>query len=363
MKLVDFLDNSNQAGTIGVASNSNFTHISQLCAEQATEPAIYLRQLYQVQDRLRSDLLACDVRFSLFVAAANSYRYEKLLRPFPKEFLDGNQRPNIGAIFQVVADIDRLEVLLEQLSKGNFHCYHKDVLNLLYVVLVRHGERFALSTLRPCEFEDLYAHLKTVAPQVQPTQIFEVTPSLKCTHTKVYTRLREQYPVRIGFYGARVEQLYAMLTVGSLPVNTCLELTSDVDEALRRSPQTPGWGGSRCGALLRCVAVVEYVVKPAFVNVEPNGRYVSITDANCIQISYLMFFGQSFEKKRSARVRQPKLSINLTESLKWMEGNKYALSVGMYLMLMSLTTPSGRGIMHRFACYGFYVLRKAFLKI
>ncbi|EDW09480.1 protein mono-ADP-ribosyltransferase Parp16 [Drosophila mojavensis] len=372
MKLIHFLDNSNIASSMDTASEAG-----HVFAEPCAEPGISMQQLYQLQECLQSDLLACDVRFSLFVAAANSYRYETLLRPFPREFLDSEQRPNIGAIFQVIADIDRLEVILDQLDRGNYGCYHVNVLSLLHAVLVRHGERVALSTLRPSEFTDLYAHLQIGAPQVAPTQIIEVTPSLRCSHTKAYTALRERYPVRIGFYGGRAEQLYAMLTVGCLPTHTALELSRDVDEALQHSPEAPGWGGSRCGALLRCVAIVEYVLQPEMVSVERNGTgHVSIADASCIQISYLLLFGQncesdesdecdeSVERRQCSRlVRQPKFKINLTEVLRWMESNKYVLSLGMYLMLMSLTTPSGRGILHRFACTGMCMLRRGFLKI
>lgn len=366
MKLVSYLDNSDGAGLPGLPSLPsipNHTNDSDFCVPCPAEPTKNLQQFYQVQERLQSDLLACDVRFSLFVAAATSYMYESLLRPFPKEFLDSNQRPDINAIFDTIADVDRLETILAQLINGNYRRYHVKVMNLLHAVLVRHGERVALSTLRPCEFEDLYTHLQIGTPRMAPTQIFEVTPSLKCAHTKEYTSLREQCPVRIGFYGAKLEKLYAMLTVGCLPMDKPLVLARNVDEALQLSPQSPGWGGSRCGALLRCVAVVEYVVVPAHVSVDDDNGLVTIREASCMQISYLMFFGQNFAKVESPLMRQPKLVVNWNDTVKWMEDNKYALSLGVYLMVLSLTSSSGRGILHRFACTGLHVLRKGFLKI
>ncbi|KAL7737647.1 hypothetical protein ACLKA6_007755 [Drosophila palustris] len=363
MKLISFLDDSH---AVGLSFCQKLSDAAQNCALLPfADVSPTVGQLFQIQKHLQTDLLACDARLSLFVAAANSYRYESLLRPFPEEFLDRDRRPDINAIFDVIADFDRLEVTLHQILTGNYSSSHKNVLKLLHAVLVKHAEFVALSTLQPCEFDDLYAHLKIPAPSsAAPTQIFEVTPSLKCAHTKAYTALREQYPVRMGFYGGNLEELYAMLTLGCLPLNEPIKLASNVDEALAQSQYGNSWGASRCGAMLNCVAVVEYLVVPSQVTVEGADRqHVIVRDANCIQISYLLFFGKSFTQYESALMLRPKMSIDWNQTIKWLETNKYAISLGVYLMILSMSLSDGRGILYRLATSGMYTIRKGFLPI
>ncbi|XP_032590606.1 protein mono-ADP-ribosyltransferase Parp16 [Drosophila grimshawi] len=350
MQLVGYLDSSHT----GTSSSPP----SWECTK-----SISLQQCSQIQERLQNDLLACDARLSLFVAAANSYRYESLLRPFPKEFLDDDQRPDIAAILDVVADMERLDTILRRLVKGKSGCLKVNELHLLHAVLVRHGERVAIRTLSECEFDDLFRLIQLVAPQMLPTHIFGVTPSMKCGHTKHYVNLRKQYPIGIGYYGGKLEHLYAMLTMGSLPLDEPLELYCDVEETLKMCRLSTGWGGSRCGAILGCVAVVEYVVLPKLVSTDENRGLVIINDATCMQVCYLMFFGQSFQQYEHALISQPSLSINWNETCKWMEDNRYTLSLGIYMMILSLSASSGRGIFHRFAEIGLYVLRRGFLKI
>lgn len=56
---------------------------------------------YRVLRKLETDLTAADFRWSLFIAALESYRHDSILRPFPSAFLeDGNK--NFQALVGVV---------------------------------------------------------------------------------------------------------------------------------------------------------------------------------------------------------------------------------------------------------------------
>ncbi|XP_060658359.1 protein mono-ADP-ribosyltransferase Parp16 [Drosophila nasuta] len=363
MKLLSFLDNSHAVEVSICQTLSNAANSCALLPFARTKNTPTVKQLYKLQKHLESDLLACDARLSLFVAAANSYRCESLLCPFPEDFLDSKQRPNMNAIFDVIADFDRLEFILQQILTGNYSSGHKNVFKLLYAVLVKHGERVALSTLQPCEFEELYTHLKISAPSTPPTQIFEVTPSLKCAHTKAYSSLRDQYPVKIGFYGGKLEELYSMMTVGCLPLDEPIRLFCNVDDALSQSQYGSSWGASRCGALLSCVAVVEFAVMPTLVIKDEEQRHVIVHDADCIQISYLLFFGKSFTQYETALMLQPRVYVDWDATFRWLASKKYAISLGVYLMMLSMSMSSGRGVLYRLATSGIYAIRKGFLPI
>ncbi|XP_030386999.1 protein mono-ADP-ribosyltransferase PARP16 [Scaptodrosophila lebanonensis] len=320
-----------------------------------------LQRLYQVQAHLQSDLLACDARWSLFVAAVTSYKFESLVLPFPKEFLNEQQRPNINKVYDIIGDVPRLEVVEQRLLHCNYGPCRPDVMKLLHSVLVKHGERVALNSLSQCQFESLFAYLRVAPPRQMPSQILEVTPSPKSAHTKAYARLCRQHPVKLAYYGGKLEHFYGLLTADRLPEGKPLVLTSDVNEALKRSPPGAGWGGSRCGSLLRCVAIVELVCAPKYVVLEADeqgvrdGRRVLVNNASCIQISYILIYGQScrqFEAQKPCR-----------QLLNWAEANKYAISLGVYLMILSFTSSCGRGFFRSFARTSLNVFKRGLLRM
>ncbi|ALC41681.1 CG15925, partial [Drosophila busckii] len=332
-----------------------------------------MQQLQQLQRCLQTDLLACDARCSLFVAAVHSYRYEQLLQHCLAEL-----QLSIDDIYAVLGSLERLELLAAQLQQGNYGGYEARVYRLLHGLLVQHGERVALSTLQAAEFEPLYAHLQIPKPSCRPTHILEVTPSLKCAHTQAYARLQATHQLRLGFYAVPLQQLYAMLTVGGLPDNGPVRITTDLEEALQLAQLGVAWGASRLGALLRCVAIVEFALVPQLVQVEQDNRHAVISDASCLQISYLLCFGESLAAQPEAPQRQlkqqlqqlllpltspwPKLTERAGALLHWAHGNKYSLTLGVYLMCVCLTPPSGRcGLFHSLASSAAYALRRGFL--
>lgn len=317
----------------------------------------------QIKKCLHSDLLACDARVSLFVVAAKSYHYAALLRLLPDEL------QNIDIILDAIVSLDRLE----RLKWHTFDCSKRNVLlYLLHTVLVRHGECVALATLQRSEYGALYARLQIPPPKQTPTQIFEVTSSAECPHTRTYAQLRERSPVRLGFYGARgwLDELYAMLTVGRLPLDEPIELLPTVDAVLQQCPYAASWGASRCGAMLSCVAVVEYVVPPEEESALcPDQGKVTVRDANCMQISHLMFFGTSVDKYEKMTLATKvsktlsKLQLYWRSISGWFDENSNLLSMCVYAMCFIFTSPIGSQVVHKVATTGLSAFKKGFLHI
>ncbi|EDW74006.1 uncharacterized protein Dwil_GK19401 [Drosophila willistoni] len=313
------------------------------------------KMLKQVFKRLQADLLACDAQWTLFVAAAHSHLHESLLLPFPEDFVNNSQQLTIDLICETIAEVPRLEYVLQQLKLGLWRCFSPQVVKLLHTVLVLHREFMAFSTLRPCEFSELYEHLQMPAPKNSPTRIYEVMAS-----GKVYAELRaiHTYPVRLGFYGGKLDNLYAILTAGTLPnQDEPVMLTTDIDEALAMSPAEAGWGGSRCGSVLRSVAVVEFINMPTHVTVVEDNRHVLITNSSCMQISYLLIYGQSCDAYEQS-MEQPCKRL-----LRWVDANRYVLSMGLYVLGLSIVSQTGRGYIRSVGKTGFLFFKKCLLEI
>lgn len=48
------------------------------------------KKLDQIKEILELDLLAADVKLSIFISAAKSFKQDSLLSPFPKSYIDNN---------------------------------------------------------------------------------------------------------------------------------------------------------------------------------------------------------------------------------------------------------------------------------
>lgn len=90
---------------------------------------------------LADDLDACDFKWTLFVTAANSYKYDSLLKPFPSEYAT-NKVLNINSLRETIAIIPRFSHLLSILqnivehSTQIEHGIDDKGVNLLYWCLI-----------------------------------------------------------------------------------------------------------------------------------------------------------------------------------------------------------------------------------
>lgn len=90
---------------------------------------------------LESDLDACDFKWTLFVTAANSYKYDSLLKPFPIAYV-ANKILCIERLREQIACIPAFDVLLPKLRS---YCEHTnsidnvindEIIELLYWCLI-----------------------------------------------------------------------------------------------------------------------------------------------------------------------------------------------------------------------------------
>lgn len=317
--------------------------------------------VHQVQNRLRDDLLACDARWSLFVAAITSYRYDALARPFPKDFMNCSHQPDIDRVTAMIGDMPRMEIILEEFGDGNYSRFEPDMMKLLYTLFVKHGDRVALSTVPISKHSVLLENLKVSSELSQPTNIFSVHPSYKMSHTRHYEALKAKTKdVKVGYYGGNLNTFYSMLTAGILPYGKPINLYSDMSEALKKSPPGAGWGGSRCGSVLRCVAVVDYVNIPEHVSVtvdEVSGKVSSvlIKDAKCMQITHLLVYGQSCAEYEASKP--------YNQVINWLDNNKHIISLGVYLMMISFSSKYSTGLIRGVARTGLNIFKRGFLRM
>lgn len=97
--------------------------------------------------KLEDDMNACDFKWTLFVAAANSYKYDSLLKPFPSAYvIDKALNINhLRAVISSVPSFGRLLPILRKIAAGQLELdetngIREDGINLLCWCLIRAKE-------------------------------------------------------------------------------------------------------------------------------------------------------------------------------------------------------------------------------
>ena len=92
----------------------------------------------------KSDLLALDFEINLLICAAQSYKHETVLKPFPSTFLsDSNNNKNYT---QLLNAIESLPPLLEWKNRIKNKKFTSDQLLLIYWILIHKNYQLFYST-------------------------------------------------------------------------------------------------------------------------------------------------------------------------------------------------------------------------
>lgn len=96
--------------------------------------------------KIENDINACDFKWTLFVTAANSYKYDSLLKPFPTAYV-ANKLLNITQLREVIASVPCFSLLLitlrqivDQSKSDENHDITEECIDLLYWCLIRSKE-------------------------------------------------------------------------------------------------------------------------------------------------------------------------------------------------------------------------------
>lgn len=280
---------------------------------------------------LETDLLACDAKWTLFVAAALSYRYDMVLKPFPKPYNQEQRGCNIDALTATINDTPKLSVMLQHITERNCKELSIPVIELLHWVIVVLREP-ALRLVDPEELNSILKSVNENSIRTRPTHVFEVN-TLTGTHSEVAFRQRvANLPIKLAFMGCKFDSYFSLLQNGFTHLadnKSCIELTTDLATSLKQSPSCAAWGASLCGSLIACTAICEFAYDTANDKIQPNQNdrtcvNFQLKNPQNIRVRYLLFYGKRFPKHM-----QPKSRLLL-----WLHRHKYPLSLLSYLLFL-----------------------------
>lgn len=100
-----------------------------------TESQNTQNQIFNLRLALEKDIAACDIKWSLFTAAAQSYRYHSRLNPYPPKYATKEKSEyDIDQIRLTISNVPPLHQLLRQIKNEETQL-NKDVVDLVHWVL------------------------------------------------------------------------------------------------------------------------------------------------------------------------------------------------------------------------------------
>ncbi|KAJ4434433.1 hypothetical protein ANN_22995 [Periplaneta americana] len=170
------------------------------------------RKSVLLQCVLEKDPQAADVKWSLFVAACQSYRYDSCLKPFPPQFII-NGAKDIDSLREVVDKTPALSLLAQHLNDPDVYQANPQVIDLLYWVLV-HLKDVRMKSVPKLEFDTImeYVHCETAAPA--PNLIFQLVSDPQGTNEVRWQQVSKGYKTLYAFHGSRLDNFHSILHYG-----------------------------------------------------------------------------------------------------------------------------------------------------
>ncbi|XP_061825317.1 protein mono-ADP-ribosyltransferase PARP16 isoform X2 [Nerophis lumbriciformis] len=303
-------------------------------------PSEVVREL--VCSCLHRDPVAADLRCSLFVAAAQNYKKDSLLRPFPPRYINDDTK-DFDALLTDVNSFPGVRDLVRLRPGEREH-------HVALAHWILSSKSFAVKTLQKDEYGKLCSLTENdslAAPA--PDFLFELE---YCDQLNArFDRTRADRDVFYAFHGSRLENFHSIIHNGlhsHLNKNSVFGegtyLTSDLSLAVLYSPHSSGWQESLLGPLLSCVALCEVIDHPDVKcqvkkkdseildrqrsrakNSEGGDvpqKYFVVTNNQLLRVKYLLVYSQRRYLSRHSR------------SNSWFLRHHFAIMMSLYLLLL-----------------------------
>ncbi|KAG8510274.1 Protein mono-ADP-ribosyltransferase PARP16 [Galemys pyrenaicus] len=291
------------------------------------------------------DVLAADLRCSLFASALQSYKRDSVLRPFPASYAHHDCK-DFEALLADASKLPNLKELLQ--SSGD-----KDKRSWDLVSWILSSKVLTIHSTGKSEFEKIQK--LTGAPHTPvpvPDFLFEIQYS-DPANAKFYETKGERDLI-YAFHGSRLENFHSIIHNGlhchlnkTSLFGEGTYLTSDLSLALIYSPHGLGWQRSLLGPILSCVAVCEVIDHPdvkcqtkkkdskeidrrrARIKHSEGGdippKYFVVTNNQLLRVKYLLVYSQKQPKRASSQ-------------LSWFSSHWFTVMISFYLLLLLIVS-------------------------
>jgi len=312
-----------------------------------TEYQNYPNQIVDLRQQLEKDITGCDIKWSLFVAAAQSYRYHSRVNPYPPKYATKEKSEyDIDRIRLTILSVPSLHQLLRLIKNGG--TVNKDVVELVHWVVCSKSYP-TLQSVAKEEFEATLKKVDFITPVSIPTHIFKVEPPPNSPAEEKFRQHATDRNTLYAFHGSKIDSFYSIANFG-LQQHLCktalfgdgIYLSSEMHVSLSFSPIGPGWKLSTCGQELSCIALCEFVDHPQHLKCHIKeqshereserknsqhvpDKYFVITNNDIVRLRYLLIFAKPPD--------QP-VQIHRNPIMNWIYNNKSVATMCFYAVVL-----------------------------
>lgn len=305
------------------------------------------KKLSALKHLLEKDLKAADLKWSLFIAACNTYRYDTCLKPFPAMYIK-NECKDIEALRKAIELIPPLAIILKALQEPDVYEKYGKTVDLLYWVLIRLRDPYIKSVNKEC-YDSILRKVPSEISVAAPNLIYQVANVKQSTSEDRWKTIAQGHSTFYAYHGSRLENFHSIIHYG-LQQNMCkkslfgkgIYLSSELGVSLPYSPVGYGWGGSILGSEMSCIALCELVnhVDVKAGDSENNARnrvrdsmgekvpkkYYLVTNSELVRVRYLLIYSQEVQATRYT---------DNTGLLAWFKQHKLLTFVLGYVVLLA----------------------------
>ncbi|XP_076294533.1 protein mono-ADP-ribosyltransferase PARP16 [Lasioglossum baleicum] len=330
---------------INTGSDVTILYTNQL--DSVNEQEEIINKVSSLKYLLENDLKGADLKWSLFVAACNTYRYNTCLKPFPPMYMKKKCK-DIDALRRAIELIPPLTVILKALQEPDVYERHGTTIDLLYWVLIHLRDPYIKSISK----DHYKAILKKVPSEISlaaPNLIFQVAKSRQSASEEKWKSIAQDCRTFYAYHGSRLENFHSIIHYG-LQQSMCkrslfgegIYLSSELGVSLPYSRVGYGWGGSILGSEMSCIALCELVnhvdvrssdtelVAETMARYSLGGRvpnkYYLVTNSELVRVRYLLVYSQEVHTTRS---------INNRGLLAWFKQHTFLTCVLGYVVLLT----------------------------
>ncbi|XP_058835403.1 protein mono-ADP-ribosyltransferase PARP16-like [Topomyia yanbarensis] len=315
-----------------------------------------------LKEVLSRDLKAADLRLSLFVAAARSFKYDSCLQPFPPDYLINGEK-NIDELKQILDELPKLDTL-------NLIELKDKTVSLLHWILCKHsGPR--LRTVPKSEYDSVFANAPCLTAFQRPQWIFHVQYQDDSHSERMFRENLDCFQTHHAYHGSKVFNFYSILNYGlqqhlnkTALFGEGIYLSAELNVSQMFAPTGAGWSRSVLGSHLACTALCEYIDNPAYVKCQEENqstsnipeRYILVKNNDLIQVRYLLVYGSkrivgpvgtaiglNSGGLRGSTLEQRAKQVAPNRCLRWMAANQsWLLAGGYFLMLLGIGMMNSR---------------------
>ncbi|KYQ49075.1 Poly [ADP-ribose] polymerase 16 [Trachymyrmex zeteki] len=308
------------------------------------------KKITSLKHLLEKDPRAADLKWSLFVAASNTYRYDSCLKPFPPMYIK-NECKDIEALRRAIESVPPLPVICKELGETDVYQNYGEIIELLYWVLLRLRDPYIKSVQKECytTYNSILRKVPLEVPVAAPNLIFQIASAKQSTSEEKWKSSAKGHSTFYAYHGSRLENFHSIVHYG-LQQNMCkrsefgkgIYFSSELGVSLPYSPVGYGWGGSLLGSEISCIALCELINHPDIkrgdsrdnaqntLSDSVGGRipdkYFVVTNSDLVRIRYLLVYTQDLHTTSTT---------DSTGLLAWFKQHKLLTFVLGYVVLLA----------------------------